>query len=172
MVAAVVILPNTIGGDDADQVALTAEANDPETVTRDTNDATGAGEGSEELAEMATEATTTTAASADAPDADLTLGADEVLALTKNQRNPAEVEDSLSAADEERLAPLAVERTTSVDACLEDLAAELPPGDLLTLGTRVDDDLDLLYVGVLGDTGVDQVFVIDLGTCSVVDSAR
>ena len=171
VVAAVVILPGSLGGDDAaDEVALTAETT---TETLAAFDADGAQEGGAESGESsdsaAAELTTTSAVAA--PDADLMGAPDELLAITKGQRSPMEVEESLDDAAVPYLAPFPLDRAAAVDRCLEQLADDLPAGDLLPLDTAAEDEAEVVFVGVVGAGGIDTVLAIDITTCSVLDSS-
>lgn len=171
VVAAVVILPGTLGGDDAgDEVALTAEttAESPVTFSEDGAQEGGA-ESGESLDSAAADLTTTSAFAA--PDADLTGASDELLAITKGRRSPQEVEESLDDAGITYIAPFTLDRTAAVEGCIEQLADELPAGDLLPLGTANEGGVEVVFVGVVGDGGIETVIAIDITTCSVLDSS-
>lgn len=171
VVAAVVILPGTLGGDDsADEVALTAETTAESPVTFGADGAQeGGAESGESLDSAAADLTTTSAIAA--PDADLTGASDELLAITKGQRSPREVEESLDDAGVTYIAPFTLERTAAVEGCIEQLADELPAGDLLPLGTANEGGAEVIFVGVVGDGGIETVIAIDITTCSVLDSS-
>ena len=175
IVAAVVVLPSTLQGND-DSISALQPATDTAAVEEETfSNASDSVDGSsaDGGASADTEATTTMAAGelAEESDAAADLRTDDVLDATEGNDTPAEAEDSLNAA-QYKLAPVDPSRGSALESCVEQLSNELPPGDLITLGTTTVDGTETLFVGITDETGIASVASIDLDACRVVEIAR
>lgn len=170
VVTAVALLPGNLGGDDAADVAFDA----PDSAALEEQSTTNA-DGSGGEAGAQSEVTTT----APATESDATvesaeprdLSSGDVLSATEGAETPAEAEDSLDLA-QYKLAPLDPARASGVDACLEELSTDLPPGDIIPLGTKDVDSIETLFVGITDESGIAAVAVIDLEACQIVELAR
>ena len=173
VVTAIVILPGSLdqSSDDAAESgeALIAETTIDESAAFDLQSAEAEGG-----AEAPPEATTTTiSASADEPTEESTVDdvSDELLAATKGQRDLEEVEGSVDDASVAGVSRFDLARADSVDQCLESLQDQLPGGDIIPLATSLDEGTEIAYVGVTGDTGIEQVIAIAIEVCRVVDTS-
>lgn len=174
VVAAFIILPGNLGSDDASDVALqpnTATARvEEETLT--SADGSGGEAGSPNEATTTSEATTTAGVESDsAAEEQDDFGGADVLAATEGSDTPAEAEDGLDTA-QYKLAPLAPNRSSAIEACLERLSDGLPAGDIITLGTKDLDGTETLFIGITDETGIASVASIALEPCQIVEIAR
>ena len=94
-----------------------------------------------------------------------------MLAATKGQRDLEEVEGSVDNASVAGVSRFDLARTDSVDECLESLQDQLPGGDIIPLATSLNEATEIVYVGVAGDTGIEQVIAIAIEACRVVDTS-
>ncbi|MDJ0791095.1 MAG: hypothetical protein QNJ71_04275 [Acidimicrobiia bacterium] len=173
VVTAIVVLPGSLN-QSSDDAAETGEALIAETTIDDGAAFDLQSAEAEGGAEAAPEATTTTiSASADASTEESTVDdvSDELLAATKGQRDLEEVEGAVDDASVAGVSTFDLARTGSVDRCLEALQDELPRGDIIPLATSEGEGTEVLYVGVSGETGIEQVIAIALETCGVVDTS-
>ena len=169
VVTAIVVLPATLSGDDDFLQAVPAESDTAALEEATFTDSAGSADG----ASSGTAATTTAAASESAgeesPQAS-DVSTDEVLDATAGADTPSEAEDGLDLA-QYKLAPLDTQRGSTLEACVEQLSDELPPGDLITLGTTIVDGVETLFVGITDETGITSVASIDIDDCRVVEIA-
>lgn len=173
VVAAVVVLPSTLQGDDDSITALQPAMDAVEEETLSSASDSVDGSSADDGASPEAGATTTTAASelAGESDAAADFRTDDVLDATEGNDTPAEAEDSLNAA-QYKLAPVDPSRGSTLESCVEQLSDELPPGDLITLGTTIVDGTETLFVGIADESGIVSVASIDLDACRVIEIAR
>jgi hypothetical protein len=166
IVAAVIILPGNLSGDDAASEDLTALAQ-PQATT--TVAAGGTANGADDAASTPPQ-TESFAESRTAPVYSLgDLDGELLLEATQGQSAQAEIDESLEKAGLTNDSSIDVDR---VDACVETLSADLPPGAQVPLAVEQTPDGDVVFLGVDAGDGVRSVVSIALDTCSIVDIDR
>lgn len=151
-VAAVVILPGTLGGssdDAADEVALAETTTTAATFT----DAAG------DVAEGTTLSRTTSV-----PEVDDIDGSD-LLPDVAAAESPQDLSSTMAEEQASRSIDLSVD---DIQACLEELGDRLPIGDKTPVVADRDGNRLLVYLALLRD-GPDTIITIDLETCELVD---
>lgn len=169
VVTAIIVLPDTLGSDDAETAGGEALSM---TTTMAADESATADGGADvfEMTESDTDLTTVTGASA-APVAEVPelhgVDGTELIDSVGDARTPEEASEALRR-QAPSAPPLNVD-VAAVDACLEMLGDDLPPGDKTLIGGDATEDGLIVYLVVLDTEGVEWAMTLNLDECAVID---
>lgn len=171
-IAAVVILPGTLGGssDDSSDEALvetTVAAFDVVGGEGDADVGDGAEEDATSDANVAENGAPPADASARVPELDQVDGAD-LLGAVRQAETPEQLSESIAPRTTGPLVDVDLE---SAEQCLEQLGNRTPDGDKTLMGADETDDGMVVYFAVLLD-GAESVITVNLDSCTIVDIDR
>lgn len=169
VVTAIIVLPGTLGGNDADTAGgealsmTTTMVADESGAASDGADTVETTETDSALTPMAQESTAPTAAVPELHDVE----GSELIDSVGDAQTPEEVTEALQRRSPS--APPVDVDVAAAEACLEKLGEDLPTGDKTLVGADETDEGLIVYFLVLDADGVEWAITVNLDECTVLE---